>query len=80
MAQEFGHLGMEPAPLDESPPPTKTITVPQSDGQIVITEGGDPIVYRVHDGEIVVAEDHVAAVLGAVQGSELKQETPAKEK
>lgn len=45
---------------------------------IVITEGGAPIVYKVKDGEIVVDDAHVAAILGAVPGSELKPEAPAK--
>lgn len=64
-----------------------TILVPDS-GPITINDGGSSKVYRPKDGELVVDEAHVIAILGAVAGSKLKPEpepktkpeTPAKEK
>jgi hypothetical protein len=56
-----------------------TVKVPQEDGQIGLTFGEKPVYYRVKDGEIVVPDEHVAAVL-SIPGSELKTETPSKEK
>jgi hypothetical protein len=54
-----------------------TIRVPDQPS-VVITDGGEPIIYKVKDGEITVDDAHVAAILGAVSGSTLKAEPEAK--
>jgi hypothetical protein len=56
-----------------------TIKVPQSDGQIGLYFGESQIFYHVKDGELVVPDEHAAAVL-SIPGSELKTEKPSKEK
>lgn len=53
------------------------ISVPDGHAAVTITDGGDTILYKVKDGEIDSDDAHVAAILGAVKGSELKQEAPA---
>jgi hypothetical protein len=53
------------------------IKVPQADGQIGVFDGGDRVSYKVKDGEIDVDDVHVAAILAALPGSELKPEPPA---
>ena len=55
------------------------ILVPD-DSQIIITEGGEPKLYRPKNGELTVDDSHVASILHAVQGSSLKPESPAKTK
>ena len=59
---------------------TLTVLVPQPDGQIIIYDGVESTIYVVKDGAISVTADHAAAVLASVAGSELKAETPPKEK
>jgi hypothetical protein len=53
------------------------IRVPDGHPSVTITDGGDAITYTVKAGEIVADDQHAAAILGAVEGSALKQEAPA---
>jgi len=54
-----------------------TIKVPDADGQVVITDGGEQIIYKISNGNVDVDDAHTAAILSAVQGSELAPESPA---
>lgn len=56
------------------------VSVPQKGGELVVFDGAKSHVYPVKDGVIVVAADHLAAVLASVSGSELAVEAPPKEK
>ncbi len=56
------------------------IKMPSGHESIGVFDGEKQHTYKVKDGELVVSDAHVAAILGAVPRSELKQETPAKEK
>lgn len=52
------------------------VKVSQADGEIVVYDGAESHVYKVKDGEIDVADDHLAAVLAAAPDSEMAK--PAK--
>ena len=53
--------------------PTKThkVTVPQSEGEIRISRGDDPVVYPVTDGAVTVADADLATFLAHVDGAAL---------
>jgi hypothetical protein len=53
------------------------VRVPQSDGEITITRGGESKTYRVTDGTITVAADDLEAVLLHVEGSKPTSGSPA---
>ena len=49
-----------------------SVKVPQSDGEVSISIGGDePKVYKVTDGAVSVPEENVARFLAAVDGSKV---------
>lgn len=46
------------------------VTVPQKDGEIIITHGGlEPIIYKVSDGTTSVKEADLPTFLAVVEGS-----------
>ena len=45
---------------------------------VIITDGGEQIIYKVKDGEITVDDAHAAAILAAAVGSTLKPEPEVK--
>ena len=54
------------------------IKIPGKHDEIVIFDGEQSITYKHENGEIVVDDAHVPAVLASLPGSQLVQEAPAK--
>jgi hypothetical protein len=54
------------------------IKVPEGTGEVTHFDGDKRATYKEVNGEMVVDDAHVAAVLLNVPGSELMQEAPAK--